>query len=299
MKIACIGEPMVELSLDSEGKTAQIGFSGDTLNTAVYLKRTAPGLDVSYVTRLGQDSFSNRMEDFIAGQDLDTTVITRSDDRSIGLYAIATDEAGERSFSYWRSHSAARQLFQTADGFDFGILQQFDVVYFSAITLAILPTEVRAGFLTWLAAYRADGGQVAFDSNYRPALWPDSATARADIAAAWGLTDIALPSVDDEMAAFGDVSEDAVVARLKACGVTQGALKRGPEGPFSLGAKVSATYSPAAKVVDTTAAGDSFNGGYLGALLAGQSQAEALQSGHDLARRVVGFKGGIMPRDAG
>ena len=75
-----------------------------------------------------------------------------------------------------------------------------------------------------------------------------------------------------------------------------GALKRGARGPLSLGVEVCASYQPAPKVVDTTAAGDSFNGGYLGALLSGKSQAQALKTGHDLAAQVVQYRGAIIPK---
>ena len=77
---------------------------------------------------------------------------------------------------------------------------------------------------------------MAFDSNYRPRLWPDAATARREIGAIWALTDIGLPSLDDEMALFGEADAAAVLARLAAAGVTRGALKRGAEGPLPLGA---------------------------------------------------------------
>ena len=47
-------------------------------------------------------------------------------------------------------------------------------------------------------------------------------------------------------------------------------------------------------VVDTTAAGDSFNAGYLAALIAGQSNSQAMSAGHTLACRVVAHKGAII-----
>lgn len=296
MKVACIGEAMVELSLVPSGNTARVGFAGDTLNTAIYLKRAAPALDVSFVTRLGRDDFSARMRDFIAAEEVATDDIEISKTRCVGLYAISTDAAGERSFTYWRDSSAARDLFQIDEGISFTSLGKFDVLYLSAITLAILPDWVRLEFCNWLAGFRARGGLVSFDSNYRPALWTDQPTASASIGQMWEMTDIALPSVDDELAVFGDNSVEDVLVRLRAAGVRNGALKCGAGGPVSLGVPVTATYPAAKKVVDTTAAGDSFNGGYLAALLSGKDQAEALRAGHDLACYVVGVRGAIAPR---
>ncbi len=170
------------------------------------------------------------------------------------------------------------------------------MVYTSAITLAILSAGARAALFAWLPEYRRRGGRFAFDSNYRPALWPDAATARAAVETAWRLTDIALPSVDDERALFGDASTAAVRDRLRGWGVTAGALKCGAEGPLPLDDTPAAAWPPAARVVDSTAAGDSFNGGYLAAWLTGAGPAAALAAGHALAATVVQHRGAIIPR---
>lgn len=299
MKVACIGEAMIELSMvgGENDADARVNVAGDTLNTAVYLKRGAPELQIDYVTRLGVDAFSGRIRDFIAAQGVGTGVIETSQDKFPGLYAISLDAEGERSFSYWRSAAAARDMFSTDAGPDFAALLDYDVLYFSAISLAILPGDMRQAFIDWLPAYKREtGGRIAFDSNYRPRLWESAEQAQLDIAAVWKITDIGLPSVDDEMDLFEDLSEDAAMARLKGYGLSEGALKCGSGGPRSLGGdNVEQTYSPAPKVVDSTAAGDSFNGGYLSAYLRGGSQAEALLAGHNCARDVVQHKGAIIP----
>src|ERR671914_2394802 len=110
MRVACIGECMVELTLPRRG-AARVGFAGDTANTAVYLKRSAPELAVAYVTALGLDPLSERMLAFFADEGLETGLVERRRERVPGLYAISVDAGGERSFTYWRDSSAARELF--------------------------------------------------------------------------------------------------------------------------------------------------------------------------------------------
>lgn len=295
--VLCIGEGMVELSLSSERPDmAGLGFAGDTLNTAIYLKRSAPELTVRYATKLGRDTLSDRMMTLMQDEALDTSLVFRSDALLPGLYAIHTDAMGERTFTYWRENSAARQL-MVMPGLTEADLVGHDLVFLSAISLAILPSDDRSRLLDWLKNYRAAGGQVAFDSNHRPALWPSADTARETVEAMWQQTDIALPSVDDECALFGDSGEDAVMNRLRNLGVKSGALKRGQLGPRALDGSASPACDPVEKVVDSTAAGDSFNAGYLAARLAGATETDALLAGHTMAAKVLQYRGAIVPRD--
>lgn len=294
--VICIGEAMIELSLSNDAPDrARVGYAGDTLNTAIYLKRSLPEARVAYATKLGADRFSDQMRAMIRSEGLETDLILTSPDRTCGLYAISTDEVGERSFAYWRSASAARDLL-TEPALDPATWAGAQMVYLSAISLAILPPPHRALLFDWIAAYRATGGTFAFDSNYRPALWESNAVAREVIATAWRLTDLGLPSVDDEMAIFGDAEEAAVLTRLKGYGLKSGALKRGAAGPMPLSGEAAPDFPPVTKVVDSTAAGDSFNAGYLASYLSGKDEAACLGAGHALASRVIGSHGAILPR---
>ena len=289
LKIACIGEAMFELAFD--GASPLVNFGGDTLNTAIYLRRGLPlPHSLSFISVVGADPFSQRMLDFISSHGVSTAEISRHPSLLPGLYAIDTAPDGERSFLYWRENSAARTLF--TDGFD--ILEGFDVIYFSAITLAILPPSVRDGFLAWLSR---SGKIIVFDSNYRPKLWVDATTARSYVETAWQLTSIGLPSLDDEMALFGDRSEEDIISRLSKWGVRNGALKRGSLGPRPIGAALGSNpvFEKAALVVDTTAAGDSFNGAFLASYLINGDRAKALTDGHNCALAVIAHKGAIIP----
>lgn len=298
MKIACVGEAMVEFSLSASLDSVRLGFAGDTLNTAIYLRRNlAREHEVAFVCVLGHDDLSERMISFIDRQGVSITHIGRHKDRLPGAYAISTDDKGERSFVYWRENSAARTLFQTPGGrLNFDQMRGFDVIYTSAITLAILAPPVRAAFLDWIVGFRQRGGTFVFDSNFRPGLWNTLQEARNLVERAWRQCDIALPSVDDERAIFGDPDTSAVLARFCQYGVPVGALKCGASGPLPINGEIDAsvTFPPAENIVDTTAAGDSFSGAFLARILTGGTLTQAMRAGHACASEVVGHRGAIV-----
>lgn len=300
-RIACIGEVMIELAaLDHD--TAAIGVAGDTYNTAVYLRRelasAALAVEVSYVTALGDDLMSQRIRADMQRHELDTRYVETRPGRAPGLYTIETDELGERRFSYWREHSAARTLFQSPAGTALEKLLDFDLIYLSGISLAILPESSRSALMAMLNTCREAGIHIAFDSNYRPRLWTSPDIARAVTSEMWAAVDIALPSLDDEIDLFVDVDGDAVVERLRSSGVKSGAMKRGVEGPIGLGTGdqqlASMHFQPAETVLDTTAAGDSFNAGWLAAFAHGAPEDARLLAGHNLARQVVQARGAVV-----
>ena len=76
-------------------------------------------------------------------------------------------------------------------------------------------------------------------------------------------------------------------------------VKRGARGALALadGARVRVP-APRVRVVDTTGAGDAFNGGFLAALLAGKPLADCLRAGVHMGSRSVTAAGGLdgLPR---
>lgn len=296
-RLLAIGEVMAEIRTSGDGGFA-MGFAGDTYNTAVYAAR-ALGMagEVAYLTRVGTEPLSAALMEQAAEEGIDVTHVAVDPDRNIGIYSVSTDAHGERSFHYWRADSAARRLFAVEETAMF--MPQAEIIYLSGITLAILTPVARKRLVEALSKRRAEGALIAFDSNYRPKLWEDAATARAAMQALWDITDIALPSIDDEMALFGDASDEAVVERFAARSWQGIAIKRGVRGPISphLSPDAHPDFPPAKRVIDTTAAGDSFNGGYFAAFMDGADEASRLAAGHSLASRVVGTPGAIIPRD--
>ncbi|MEA5101839.1 sugar kinase [Pantoea sp. S18] len=303
-KIAIIGECMIELS--EKGENIKRGFGGDTLNTAVYLARQSDNqqLRVDYVTALGTDSFSDQMIAAWQQEKVETALIQRLDNKMPGLYFIETDEHGERTFWYWRNDAAARFWLDSAQADQ--ICQQlahYDYLYLSGISLAILPAASRDKLMALLRACRQNGGKVIFDNNYRPRLWADKASAQQAYAEMLRHTDMAFLTLDDEDLLWGEQPLDAVIARTRAAGVKEIAIKRGADSCLvAVGDEplrdVAAIKLAKEKVIDTTAAGDSFSAGYLAVRLAGGSAEDAAARGHLTASTVIQHRGAIIPLSA-
>lgn len=298
LRIACVGEAMIELSgFDPTRGQAQVGVAGDVFNTAVYLKRVMPQAEVAFVTALGDDALSDHMAAEMRAEGLSTDLVAQLAGRAPGLYAISLDGRGERSFTYWRSESAARSMFGP-EGLPLAVLESFDAIYLSGITLAILPPDCREALIARCGRMKAEGRLVAFDSNYRPRLWTGEAEARAVFDTMWDATTMALPSRDDEARLWPGETVEQTLARLAEHVVTEVALKDGAAGPHLwAGRRVPrGTYPPAPRVVDTTAAGDGFNAAYLAARMRGEEPETAAQAGHQLASAIIGHPGAILPR---
>jgi 2-dehydro-3-deoxygluconokinase len=298
-RVVCVGEVMVEMARGNDGRFS-MGCGGDTFNTAVYLSRS--GVDVSYATAVGDDPYSDRILSLAAAEAVKTDLILRMPGRQPGLYLIETDPKGERHFYYWRDTSPARELFELADWGRIaeGMLSA-RLVYFSGVTLSLYSNQGLGRFLAILEMARQQGVKVAFDGNFRPKGWKcDLARIRTVYLEALKRVDIALPTFDDEASLWGDPSPEATVQRLQAFGISEIAVKNGPNSAsvFAGGRLEVIPVPEVVEPIDTTAAGDSFNAGYMAARLAGRSPSAAVEAAHRLAGEKIRHRGAIMPRAA-
>jgi 2-dehydro-3-deoxygluconokinase len=296
LNTVAVGEAMVELAPIGEGQYRR-GFAGDTFNTAWHMAQALQGrARVGFATRVGQDRISDAFVTELAADGLDVSVIGRDPVRIMGLYLIELTGV-ERSFHYWRDTSAARGLAS-----DPGMLAQAfagaGLIHLSGITLAILPPAHRETLFAELARARSEGTRVSFDPNIRPRLWSSMDEVRQTLPQVLALTDIALPSFDDEAAVWGDATPEATIARLASVGVGEIAVKDGA-GPVSVlsDGKIRTVPTPEVHGIrDTTGAGDGFNAGYLSARLLGQTPEMAVSAGQRFSGEVIRHFGARLPK---
>jgi 2-dehydro-3-deoxygluconokinase len=298
-RVTAVGEVMIELARGADGRFS-LGYGGDTFNTAVYLARA--GVPVAYATALGDDPYAGEVRAFAAAEGVGNDMMIQAPGRTTGLYLIETDPKGERTFHYWREHSPARELFELPKWETVAeSLVASRLIYFSGITLSLYSNLGLGRFLAVVELARQNGVKVAFDGNFRPRGWKgDLARTRAVFVEALKRVDIALPTFDDEALLWGDSSPDATIDRLQAFGIGEIIVKNGPNSALvaTEGARELVPVPHVQVPIDTTAAGDSFNAGYLAARLSGEAPAAAAVSAHRLAGEVIRHRGAIMPRKA-
>lgn len=296
IKFAAMGEVMIELSHQTE-TSLTLAFAGDTYNTAVYLSRFKVA-EVYYITALGDDPYSDKILAHAKQEGIHVDHIQCLTHYLPGLYFIRLDKNGERRFYYYRHQSAARQMFQTEkSGEILQKLKAFDYLYFSGITLAILDADSREKFYQALLAAKKQGSKIYFDSNYRARLWKNVEEARREIERFSQLCYGVLPTFGDEQLLFGDLNHETTAERMLNWGIKEIVIKMGEKGAFLATEKMKQLI-PAVKVsavVDTTAAGDSFNAGFLAGKISGLNLPASIRQAANLAATVIQQRGAIVP----
>jgi 2-dehydro-3-deoxygluconokinase len=293
----CVGEALIELKRGGDGRFA-LSCGGDTFNTAVYLARA--GIDAGFATAIGDDPYSESMLALAAAEGIATNLVLRVRGRLPALCLVEGGPNGERAVHYWRDSAPVHELFDLPDWMRLAEgLVDAKLIYFSGITLSLLSTNSIGRFLAVLEVARRQGAKVAFDGNFRPRGWKgDLPRTRTVFIEALKRVDIALPAFDDEAVLWGDPSPEATVARLQAFGVGEIVVKNGPNSALvaTAGAEDFVPVPEVLVPVDTTAAGDGFNAGYLAARLSGSEPMQAAAAAHRLAGHVIRHPGALAPR---
>ncbi len=309
MNIFVYGECMIELrdylALDSSLNTASSkilkqSFSGDVLNTAIYLKRTFPVLNVHFVSALGKDKFSVDMLNFFQEEQIGCEFVFQSDTKIPGLYVIETDDIGERTFNYWRENSAAKEVMSFISAAVVEQLSQGDMLFFSGISLAVMPEKDRPLFWCMLEKLKQAGVIIAFDPNYRAHMWDSTTQVKEQFEQAFTMADIALPGIDDFQELYELDSAEAVSDFLQPFNFKELVVKNGQGSILCFSENKSYLFNiaPVSHVVDTTSAGDSFNGVYLGARAKGFKVEHAVKLASKAAGFVIQHQGAIVEKNA-
>jgi 2-dehydro-3-deoxygluconokinase len=261
---------MVELSCEGDLKMSRgfnRSFGGDTFNTAIAASRL--GSSVTFITRLGNDPFALGLQEMLLKENIQF-LSSRAAKGPTGLYFVSVDTDGQRDFMYYRNNSAARQL--CPDDISPEVIRSAKIVYSSGITLAI-SDSARCAVVKAFKIARAAGIMTAFDPNYREALWQSEERSVDALNEILPLVDVFMPSFPEDTASMISFNRpEQVLDYFLVKGVKVVVVKAGAQGCY-LGYKKEIQHLPGLpiKAIDTTGAGDGFNGGFLHGLITEES----------------------------
>lgn len=263
--ILALGEPMVEFNQagDASGRLYRQGFGGDVSNFAIAAARQ--GARAGLVSALGDDPYGRLLRALWAAEGVDHRFVATDAAAFTAVYFVTHDAQGHH-FHFFRAGSAASRLGPAALPLD--AIGRCRLLHLSGISLGISTAACDAGFAA-IAAARAAGVPVSFDSNLRLKLWP-LARARAVMAEALRQADLCLPSLDDISALTGLADPDAIVDHCLRQGARVVALKLGAQGALVADATQRHRIAPhPCRALDATGAGDTFGGAFAARWLAG------------------------------
>ena len=274
--IICIGESLIELSAEESlayATTLTKYFGGDTMSTAVAASRL--GAKVGYITVFGNDYLKDFLLDVCEREGLDTSQ-ARLAEGSNGLYFIGRCPNGKKEIVYYRKKTATTALCEANISPDY--IKNAQVVYATGITQS-LSISAREAVKTAFSIAKENGIKVAYDFNYTSRVW-EVDEAKEAFEEILPYIDIIFVNLENDMKTlYGLNSADLVIKTLWDKGISI-VVVRELNGTLSIGYNGEIVVNQRLEVeqpLDTTGAGDVFNGAFLYGITNGYTPFEALR----------------------
>jgi fructokinase len=254
--ILVTGEALYDMVLQDDADDLHGHAGGGAFNTA----RTVGRLDrpVSYLGRLSEDRFGERMVRLLADDGVDLGAVIRTNDPTT-LALVEVDGDGVARYRFYEQGTSATGL-QT-DAALAAVPDGVGILHVGTLALTLEPV---AAATEAIVERLADRALIAVDPNIRPWVIADEAGYRARLARVLARSHVVKVSQEDLEWLHPDVPSVEAVRLLLDQGPTVGLLTRGPNGALVVTRTAEvAVPAPRAKVVDTIGAGDAFGGGFL------------------------------------
>lgn len=268
-EIVSLGEPLLEFNSINSGplkdvRQYEVGWGGDTSNFVIAVSRL--GGKAGYICRIGDDDFGQIFLDLWNNEGVDTQyVIKDQENHPTGIYFISR-HGESHTFTYYRRDSAASRISPRDVPQEY--IQNAKIFHASGISQAISNSACDSVFYA-IEVARDTGVLVSYDPNLRLKLWGEK-RARAVVLETISLADFVFPSLEDISVLIGLEEPSDIACRLLELGPKIVAIKMGSLGALLATQDGIVQFDPIKiNVVDTTGAGDVFDGAFLSAYLRG------------------------------
>ena len=274
--VAIIGECLIELSSNgtlAESSTLNKFFGGDTVTTAVAVARL--GGAVTYLTKVGNDGFSEFIISSLKKENIDTSLIKTNDEQN-GMYIVSNAQE-KKEILYYKRKTAATKL--SIEDINEDIINKVKLIYSTGVVQSLSASSrelVRESF----RIAKENDVLTAYDPNYT-SCFMDSSDTKEYLEEIIEYTDIIFLSLKGDAVRLYEI--DSIDKIMKHCwdkGVKIVVIKSHIDNGYYVGYKGEISFTEfynTTKAIDTTASGDVFNGGFLYAITNGYTPNEAVK----------------------
>lgn len=218
----------------------------------------------AFIGMTGKDSFGENIRSDLQKINVDTKAMRYCTSQHTTLAFVSLTEKGERSFSFCRNPGADTQI--TFDDIDKTYLENARILHVGSLSLTQEPAKTTT--LQIISSVKKAGGIISYDPNWRESLWAGKENALDELKSILPMADIVKVSDEELKLLFGNVSYKEGAEIICNTGAKLVSITLGSKGVYyrysNNGDVFEGTVEcPEVKVVDTTGAGDSFNGGLL------------------------------------
>lgn len=272
--IAIIGECLIELSANgslADASTLNKYFGGDTVSTAIAVARL--GGNVTYLTKVGNDGFSEFIISSLNKENIDTSLIKTNEEQN-GMY-IVSHSLDNKEILYYKRKTAATKL--SIEDLDEEVIKKLKLVYSTGVVQSLSASSRELVRETFKMA-KANDVITAYDPNYT-SCFMNSADTKEYLEEIIDFTDVLFLSLKNDAVRLYEIeSIDKAMNYFWGRGVKVVVIKSHVDNGYYTGynGEISFTeFYNTQKAIDTTASGDVFNGGFLYAITNGYTPNDA------------------------
>lgn len=257
--VAALGELLIDFTengISGQGNPVyEANPGGAPCNVLAML--TKLGRKTSFIGKVGQDIFGNRLKEILAETGIDISNLVMDGEIRTTLAFVETFPDGDRDFSFYRNPGADMMLREEEVQED--ILKDTAIFHFG--TLSMTHEEVRRATKKAVETAKAAGAVISFDPNLREPLWKSLEDARKQVAYGLSKCDV-LKISDNEIQWFtGEEDYDIGINKLREqYDISLIVLSMGRDGSraYYKDLRVEAAPFLQENTIETTGAGDTF-----------------------------------------
>lgn len=266
MDIVALGELLIDFTEAGQSDSGKKLFERNPGGAPANMLTAAShlGCSTAFIGKVGADMHGSFLIDTLQSENINTRAIVEDLHCFTTLAFVEIDAGGERRFSFARKPGADAML--RPDELDRELLENCQIFHFGSLSLTNQPA--RSATLKAIEIAKRAGALISYDPNYRASLWDSPAAALEQMLPVILLADVMKVSDEESLLLTGKTDYLEAAQALLNKGLKFVAVTLGSKGVLIASRDRHELLDAfPVQAVDTTGAGDSFWGGFLGTFL--------------------------------